>query len=84
MAHGTISMTPAEATKALERLARQIEELRVDLNLEVEVLVDESDRLQLTFSGSPGDGITVSVHVHGIPGAVVRRAWNEHLRGDMD
>ena len=66
---------------ALDRLVNLIEELRADANLRVEITTDETDLVKLTFSGTPSVGYPMRREVRDIPGEVVRRVWNEGLRG---
>ena len=65
---------------ALERLVVIIEELRTDVGLRVEVTIDDTQLLKLTFSGTPDVGFPLQREVRDIPGEVVRRVWNENLR----
>ena len=65
---------------ALERLVVMIEELRVDVGLRVEVTIDDTQLLKLTFSGTPHTGFPLQREVRDLPGEVVRRVWNEGLR----
>ena len=45
------------------------------------VTIDDTQMLKLTFSGTPDTGFPLHREVHDIPGEVVRRVWNEGLRG---
>ena len=65
---------------ALDRLVNQIEELRVDAGLRVEITTDETSLVKLAFSGTPDVGFAMRREVRDIPGEVVRRVWNESLR----
>ena len=65
---------------ALQRLVNMIEELRVDVNLRVEITTDETQLLKLTFSRTPDVGFPLQREVRDLPGQVVRRVWNEGLR----
>ena len=65
---------------ALERLVVMIEELRTDVDLRVEVTIDDTQLVKLTFSGTPDAGFPVRREVRDIPGEVLRRLWNEGLR----
>ena len=65
---------------ALQRLVNLIEELRIDVNLRVEITTDETELVKLTFSGTPDVGFPLQREVRAIPGKVVRRVWNEGLR----
>ena len=67
-------------TDALKRLVVMIEELRTDVDLRVEVTIDDTQLLKLTFSGTPETGFPLQREVRDIPGEVVRRVWNEGLR----
>ena len=62
------------------RLVNLIEELRVDVDLRVEITTDETDLVKLTFSGTPDVGFAMRREVRDIPGEVVRRVWNEGQR----
>ena len=57
-----------------------IEELRIDVNLRVEITTDETELVKLTFSGTPDVGFPLQREVRDIHGKVVRRVWNEGLR----
>ena len=65
---------------ALQRLVNMIEELRVDVNLRVEITTDDTELVKLTFSGTPDVGFPLQREVRDLPGQVVRRVWNEGLR----
>ena len=65
---------------ALDRLVVMIEELRTDVALRVEVTIDDTQLVKLTFSGTPDAGFPLQREVRDIPGEVVRRLWNEGLR----
>ena len=65
---------------ALQRLVNLIEELRIDVNLRVEITTDETQLLKLVFSGTPDVGFPLQREVRNLPGQVVRRVWNEGLR----
>ena len=67
-------------TDALDQLVNLIEELRVDVNLRVEITTDDTQLLKLRFSGTPDVGFPVQREVRAIPGQVVRHIWNEGLR----
>ena len=73
-------VTELALADALDRLVNQIEELRADADLHVEVTTDETDLVKLTFSATPGVGYPLQREVRDIPGEVVRRIWNEGLR----
>ena len=57
-----------------------IEELRTDVDLRVEVAIDDTQLVKLTFSSTPDAGSPLQREVRDIPGEVVRRVWNEGLR----
>ena len=65
---------------ALQRLVNLIEELRVDVNLPVEITTDDTQLLKLSFSGTPDVGFPLRREVRDIPAEIVRRVWNEGLR----
>ena len=65
---------------ALQRLVNLIEELRIDVNLRVEITTDETQLLKLSFSATPDVGFPLQREVRDLPGQVVRRVWNEGLR----
>ena len=65
---------------ALDRLVNQIEELKADAGLRVEITTDETDLVKLAFSGIPNVGFPLRREVRNIPGEVIRRVWNEGLR----
>ena len=65
---------------ALQRLVDMIEELRVDVNLRVEITTDDTQLLKLSFSGTPDVGFPLRREVRDIPAEIVRRVWNEGLR----
>ncbi len=65
---------------ALDRLIVMINELRTDVGLRVEVTIDDTQLVQLTFSGTPDVGSALQRKVRDLPGEVVRRVWNEGLR----
>ena len=73
-------VTELALADALDRLVNLIEELRVDADLRVEITTDETDLVKLSFSGTPDVGFAMRREVRDIPGAVVRRVWNEGLR----
>ena len=73
-------VTELALADALDRLVNQIEELRVDAGLRVEITTDETSLVQLAFSGTPDVGFAMRREVRDIPGEVVRRVWNEGLR----
>ena len=65
---------------ALQRLVNLIEELRIDVNLRVEITTDDTQLLKLSFSATPDVGFPLQREVRDLPGQVVRRVWNEGLR----
>ena len=65
---------------ALDQLVNLIEELRIDVNLRVEITADDTQLLKLSFSATPDVGFPLQREVRDIPGQVVRRVWNEGLR----
>ena len=73
-------VTELALADALDRLVNQIEELRADADLRVAITTDETQMVKLTFSGTPDVGFPLQREVRDIPGAVVRRIWNEGLR----
>ena len=73
-------VTELALADALERLVVMIEELRTDVGLRVEVTIDDTELLKLTFSGTPNTGFPLQREVRDLPGEVVRRVWNEGLR----
>ncbi len=73
-------VTELALADALNRLVNQIEELRADADLHVEITTDETDLVKLTFSGTPSVGYPLRREVRDIPGEVIRRVWNEGLR----
>ena len=73
-------VTELALADALDRLVNQIEELKADADLRVEITTDETSLVKLTFSGTPDRGFPLRREVRGVPGEVVRRVWNEGLR----
>ena len=73
-------VTELALADALEQLVNLIEELSIDVGLRVEITTDETELVKLTFSGTPDVGFPLQQEVRDIPGAVVRRVWNEGLR----
>ena len=73
-------VTELALADALDRLVNQIEELKADAGLRVEIITDETDLVKLAFSGAPDMGFPLRREVRDIPGEVVRRVWNEGLR----
>ena len=65
---------------ALQRLVNLIEELRIDVNLPVEITTDDTQLLKISFSGTPDVGFPLRREVRDIPAEIVRRVWNEGLR----
>ena len=73
-------VTELALADALDRLVNQIEELKADADLRVEITTDETELVKLIFSGTPDTGFPLQREVRDIPGEVVRRFWNEGLR----
>ena len=73
-------VTELALADALQRLVNLIEELRIDVNLPVEVTTDDTQLLKLSFSATPDVGFPLQRVVRDLPGQVVRRVWNEGLR----
>ena len=73
-------VTELALADVLDQLVNLIEELRIDVNLRVEITTDETELVKLTFSGTPDVGFPLQREVRDIPGKVVRRVWNEGLR----
>ena len=73
-------VTELALADALDRLVNQIEELKADADLRVEITTDETELVKLIFSGTPDTGFPLQREVRDIPGEVVRRVWNEGLR----
>ena len=73
-------VTELALADALDQLVNLIEELRVDVNLRVEITTDETELVKLTFSSTPDVGYPLQREVRDLPGQVVRRVWNEGLR----
>ena len=73
-------VTDLALADALDQLVNLIEELSIDVGLRVEITTDETELVKLTFSGTPDVGFPLQREVRDIPGAVVRRVWNEGLR----
>ena len=73
-------VTELALADALDQLVNLIEELRADADLRVQITTDETELVKLTFSGTPDVGFPLQREVRDIPGAVVRRVWNEGLR----
>ena len=73
-------VTELALADALDQLVHLIEELRVDVNLRVEITTDETQLLKLSFSATPDVGFPLQREVRDLPGQVVRRVWNEGLR----
>ena len=74
------TVTELALADALDQLVNLIEELSIDVGLRVEIITDETELVKLTFSGTPDVGFPMQREVRDIPGAVVRRVWNEGLR----
>ena len=73
-------VTELALADALDRLVNQIEELRADADLHVEITTDETDLVKLAFSGTPSAGFPLRREVRDIPAEIARRVWNEGLR----
>ena len=73
-------VTELALADALDRLINLINELRVDADLRVEITIDETDLVKITFSGTPDAGLLLQREVRDIPAEIVRRVWNEGLR----
>ena len=73
-------VTELALADALDQLVNLIEELRVDVNLRVEITTDDTQLLKLGFSGTSNVGFPLKREVRNLPGQVVRRVWNEGLR----
>ena len=73
-------VTELALADALDQLVHLIEELRIDVNLRVEITTDETQLLKLTFSATPDVGFPLQREVRDIPARMVRRVWNEGLR----
>ena len=73
-------VTELALANALDRLVNQIEELRADADLHVEITTDETSLVKIAFSGTPDVGFAVRREVRDIPAEVIRRVWNEGLR----
>ena len=73
-------VTELALADALDQLVNLIEELRVDVNLRVEITTDDTQLLKLSFSGTPDVGFSLQREVRDLPAQVVRRVWNEGLR----
>ena len=50
------------------------------MDLRVEITNDETELVKLIFSGTLDVGFPLQREVRDIPGAVVRRVWNDGLR----
>ncbi len=74
-------VTELALTDALDQLVNLIEELRADTDLRVEITADETSLVKLVFSGTPDVGFAMRREIRDIPGEVIRRIWNEGLRG---
>ena len=73
-------VTELALADALDQLVNLIEELRIDVNLHVEITTDETQLLKLSFSATPDVGFPLQREVRDIPAEIVRRVWNEGLR----
>ena len=70
----------ANVATGLVKLEALCQELKIDVRLDVEVIIDESDDVQLIFGGYTRDGVRVHQIAATIPGTVRRAIWNEGLR----
>ena len=61
-------VTELALADALDRLVNQIEELRADADLRVEITTDETDLVKLAFSCTPNVGFPLRREVRDIPG----------------
>ena len=73
-------VTELALADALDQLVNLIKELQTDVDLRVEITTDETESVKLIFSGTPDVGFPLQREVRDIPGAVVRRVWNDGLR----
>ena len=73
-------VTELALADALDRLVVMIEELRTDVGLRVQITIDDTQLVKLTFSGTPDVGFPLGREVRDLPGEIVRRVWNEGLR----
>ena len=73
-------VTDLALADALDQLVNLIEELRIDVDLRVEITTDETELVKLTFAGTPDVGFPLRREVRDIPAEIVRRVWNEGLR----
>ena len=73
-------VTDLALADALDQLVNLIEELRIDVDLRVEITTDETELVKLTFAGTPDVGFPLQREVRDIPAEIVRRVWNEGLR----
>ena len=73
-------VTELALADALDRLVVMIEELRTDVGLRVQITIDDTQLVKLTFSGTPDVGFPLQREVRDLPGEIVRRVWNEGLR----
>ena len=74
------TVTEFALADALDQLVNLIEELRIDVDLRVEITIDETDLVKITFSGTPDAGFPRRREVRDIPAEIVRRVCNEGLR----
>ena len=73
-------VTELALADALDQLVNLIEDLRVGVNLPVEITTDDTQLLKISFSATPDVGFPLQRKVRDLPGQVVRRVWNEGLR----
>ena len=60
----------------MQRLWSIIEQLRLDADLRMEISIDETDLMDVSFVAQSGE-TTVHVPIKGIAGEIKRRAWSE-------
>ena len=70
----------ASVTRGLLKLETLLQELKMDVHLDVKVIIDETDDVRLLFGGYTGDGVRVQQIVTTLLGTVRREIWNEGLR----
>ena len=79
---GQCYITAVEVVEQLIDLARKVGVMHRDLEMEVIVETDESDKVVLKFFCQHSDGERIEIETYPIPGTVVRRVRNERARGD--
>ena len=70
----------ANVATGLVKLEILFQELKMDVHLDVEVIIDETDDVHLIFGGYTRDGVRVHQIAATLPGTVRREIWNEGLR----